>query len=432
MPATTYSTLACDVRTYIAEKTLSIAAKELRFYQLGDKADLPERFGKTFQYTRYDRLALPTATLTEGTAPAATALSISVVTAVAEQWGGLVTLTDVAELTIAHKPLQKAIELLGHQAAETIDREVYKVLMAGTNVWFGSAADDSNRAAVATNAVTQENALRAIVADLRNKGARGMEAPEKAFDDPGLGDMYVGVIDPYVEMDITTMAGFINSNQYANAKRLWNGEAGTLHGVRWLRTNVIPTITSLATIVGTHVTSGGALGTVAAVYNFVITGVDVNTGYERLISQESSLTLATVATAIGRIDLTMPTDTAFTYNVYGNTTLATQSPGQERLILSGLAAGATTAIASLAAATAALVPPLPASANSKIHTSFIFGKEAYTVVNLKGLQSYLTPPGPSESDPLAQRRHCGWKVFFKSVINNNNFFARYEAESTFD
>lgn len=47
--ATTSVTLASDVRTFIAQETLMIAEKALRFYQFGTKAKLPEQQGTTFQ-----------------------------------------------------------------------------------------------------------------------------------------------------------------------------------------------------------------------------------------------------------------------------------------------------------------------------------------------------------------------------------------------
>jgi len=428
---TTSTTLACDVRAYIAEETLSIAEKELRLYQLGVKADLPEGHGTTFQYARYERLPLPTSTLTEGTAPTSTSMSVTMVTAVAEQWGGLVSITDVAQMTIAHKPLVKAIELLGVQNAETTEREVFNVLLSGTNVFYGSPADDTTRTLIATNAVFNEIAIKTVVANLRANGARGMEAPAGMEGDPGMGDMYVGVIDPYVEQDLTSFAGFISVNQYNGAKRIWQGEAGSLHGVRWIRSNVLPTITSLASVAGSNATAGGVLatGTLASV-NFVITGVDVNTGYETLIVQGGTIAQHSTGNT-AKVWVTTPTNASYTYNIYSSTSSG-GGIGACRLYTYGIANTTSIAIASFAAATADLVPEMPAAATSKIHISFIIGREAYTVVNLKSLESFLTPPGESDSDPLAQRRKAGWKVFFKACINNNNFMARYEAESNFD
>ncbi len=76
-----FSVLSDDaVSAYIAEKTLMIAHKSTRLHVFGDKAVLPNEQSKTFQYTRYERLSLPTATLTEGTTPGNTAMTITTVT----------------------------------------------------------------------------------------------------------------------------------------------------------------------------------------------------------------------------------------------------------------------------------------------------------------------------------------------------------------
>ena len=67
-----------------------------------------------------------------------------------------------------------------------------------------------------------------------------------------------------------------------------------------------------------------------------------------------------------------------------------------------------------------------------VHSSWVFGKEAFAVVDLQKLQSFLTPNQASDSDPLVQRRKAGWKLMFKAVICNNDFMARIESESAFD
>lgn len=83
--AVQFSDLSSDAVTYIAEKTLKVAERSVRFYELADKATLPDSNSKTFQYTRYERLGLPLSVLTEGTTPSDTSMTISTVTAVSEQ-----------------------------------------------------------------------------------------------------------------------------------------------------------------------------------------------------------------------------------------------------------------------------------------------------------------------------------------------------------
>jgi len=63
-----------------------------------------------------------------------------------------------------------------------------------------------------------------------------------------------------------------------------------------------------------------------------------------------------------------------------------------------------------------------------VHTSYLFGADAFAVTDLQTLNTYKEGPG-SVSDPLHQKMTLGWKVGFKSVILNNNFMARLESAS---
>src|SRR3990172_916417 len=137
MADTTYTVLSNDVRKHIAAEVLSVVARETRLVEFSKKAKLESAQGKTFYATRYNRVVLPKSALSEGVSPTATALSITQISCIAEQWGATVRLTDVAELTVAHPLLRQAIELLGLCAAETTDREVERVLAAGTTVYYG-------------------------------------------------------------------------------------------------------------------------------------------------------------------------------------------------------------------------------------------------------------------------------------------------------
>lgn len=65
-----------------------------------------------------------------------------------------------------------------------------------------------------------------------------------------------------------------------------------------------------------------------------------------------------------------------------------------------------------------------------VHTSYIFGRNAYAVSDLQSLEMYREGPG-SVSDPLHQKMTMGWKVGFKSVILNNNFMVRLESASAY-
>lgn len=66
---------------------------------------------------------------------------------------------------------------------------------------------------------------------------------------------------------------------------------------------------------------------------------------------------------------------------------------------------------------------------SDVYPMFFLGKDAYGLTPLKGGDS-ITPivvnPKPSESDPLGQRGHVGWKAWSGSIILNPAWFIRAE------
>lgn len=71
--------------------------------------------------------------------------------------------------------------------------------------------------------------------------------------------------------------------------------------------------------------------------------------------------------------------------------------------------------------------------NADVYPVLIFGRHSYGIVPLKG-KSSVTPmvvnPKPSDSDPLAQRGHAGWKSMQTAVILNDLWMARLEVAVT--
>src|SRR6516162_1389256 len=134
MPNNFASQFSADIEAYIADETLPLARRQLVAYQFGDPLTLPKGRGTTYTATRYNRVPLPFAPLAEGIAPAGQLLTIAQVTAQCLQWGDKVSITDVAELTIKHPLFKKAIELVGLQVAETLERNTFNNLQAFTQI----------------------------------------------------------------------------------------------------------------------------------------------------------------------------------------------------------------------------------------------------------------------------------------------------------
>lgn len=414
-----FSSFSADAVTYIAEKTLMIAKKAVIFQQLGDKAQLPSNNSKTFQYTRYDRLALPLNSLVDGSTPDNTSMAITTVSAVADQWGAYIVISDVADLTIKHPVMQKGIDLMGYQAAETVDREIIKVLLAGTQVYYGGSV--ANRAALSSTStdIVKTDLIRKAVANIRSLGAHEYD-----------GSDYCAVMDPYVEMDISADTTFQLAASYSNIKVLWNGEVGRWMGCRWMRSNLIPTVTGNAQ---SSITINSGTGTFAAAnYRVSLAKYDALTGF--LVGLEQNTAVA--ATLNKLLAVTTPAGSSYKYKIFvglaGGAAVDVMYQGVEGVYGTDFipAATAATVAAPPLAGDSISGADIPGAAKV-VHFAWIFGKEAFTVIDLMKLQTFVTPNQASDSDPLVQRRKAGWKLMFKSVINNQNFICRLEALSAF-
>src|SRR5258705_45672 len=96
------SQFSSDIVSYIAGKTLPLTRKPLVAYQFGDPLPSPKGRGTPYPATRYLRIPPPSSPLSEGVPPIGETMTIQQVSAVAQQWGDKVTITDAAEMTIYH------------------------------------------------------------------------------------------------------------------------------------------------------------------------------------------------------------------------------------------------------------------------------------------------------------------------------------------
>ena len=135
--ATTFATLSTDApNVWIARQTFRLAERNLRVGRYATMYNLVQRMGKTLRIIRHRRLALPTVELTEGVPPDAVALAVENVDVTVEQWGIVVLITDVAQITTKHPALNVAINRTSLAMAEVLEREIAETLLAGTNIVF--------------------------------------------------------------------------------------------------------------------------------------------------------------------------------------------------------------------------------------------------------------------------------------------------------
>jgi len=406
-----------------------LAEKKLQLGQFAAKYQLEQRMGKTLRIIRYKRLNLPQSVLSEGTPPDAVALATENVDVSVEQWGIVVLLTDVSQITTKHPALNIATERTSLAMAETLEREMAVTLLAGTNVFYGTTAT-SRVDLDGTDYFITGNVL-AVTANLRSNGAGDWE-----------GSLYGGVMPPQVEADLVgSDTTFQNANSYAGNLRPFEfGEIGIWAGVRWIRGQFLPIFKGVPAPTATDptaeraevdvVATGGTFGA-NDIANIRVVAREITTGYVRKISLPSAdLTLVNTT---DKLVVHTPTSTAYVYDIYmlvsddADPTVL----GNYNLVQQGVAANTEVNILSMQPD--GVHPPAQPADQKEVFFVFVFGKDHFGRVELNGmsLESYITPAGASFSNPLAQGRKIGCKIMWKSFLIENAFGARVEVNSRY-
>ena len=444
MPTNQSSQFSADIVNYIAEEVLPLARRQLVAYQFGDPLELPKGRGTTYTATRYNRLPLPYAPLAEGVPPIGETMTIAQVSAVAQQWGDKVTITDVAEMTIYHPLFKTATELTALQVAETLERNTNNALMAGTQVNYVNSR--GSRAALQAGDVLDTQTVLRTTAALLTIGAPRFMGDEqtdtkiaaesgggRGNDNPRMQPHYTAMVHPLVSADFQQNPTVVLARSYSEVYRLYNYEMGMWAGTRFCESNMIPSFTGYALITGTGGTSGSlATGT----YAIQVTASDTQNQYESQIYQQA--TGISVTGPNGSISVTLPANPGFTYSIYisaaggsTNNNLALSSAGPTVGPLQGqatqLAPGQTVTLTGIGVAQ---VPPAAPQTGLTVYPTFVIGRGSYGQVVLDNVKfSWLS--SADKSDPLNQLRVIGWKCFYGTILENVLFFARIESVSAF-
>ena len=442
MPVNQSSGFQADVEAYIAQSTLPLARRQLVVYQFGDPLELPKGRGVVYQAARWNRVPLPYAPLSEGVPPIGQSMTVTMVSATAVQWGDKITLTDVADMTIKHPMFKIAKELCALAVAETLERNTFNNLNALTQVNYVNTR--GARANLVTGDVLNLHEINRVTGALETIGAPRFMGDEqtntklgaesggaRASADPRGMPHYTAVIHSLAQQDLRENSTFVTASAYSDINKLYNSEIGELGGVRFTKTNMVPTWTGFAQVNGVAGNSGVlASGT----YYTVVTGSDTSNQYESYITQVSAGTVVTGPN--GSITVTTPNVAGFTWNVYVGTTT---SPGNLGLSNAGPVVGPLTGQATQLPSNTAVVitglgivqsPPAAPATGVTVYPTYVFGRGAYGQVKLDDIKySYLDKA--DKSDPLNQLRVIGWKVMYGMIVLNNLFAARLESTSAF-
>lgn len=230
--ATSASGMSAEMKTFYEKRLIDQAEPALVHDQFGDPYPIPANGGKNIEFRKYDSLPKATTPLTEGVTPDGQTMNVSTVTAEVRQYGGWVPITDTLQLTAIDNNILQATKIIASQAGRTLDTIVRDVLAGGTNVIYAPKIGEGGAETAVTSRATLDATCQ-LTSDLIARAATQL----KAMNADPIGTSFVGIIHPYVTYELRRDPDWIDVHKYAQPDEIYNGEIGTLHGVRFVETS---------------------------------------------------------------------------------------------------------------------------------------------------------------------------------------------------
>jgi N4-gp56 family major capsid protein len=259
----------------------------LHLEKFGQTYALPTNSTQTAKFRRYflsgaggsagtstpgSNFYIPVATtpLIEGVTPSGSKLANQDYTVTLAQYGDYITITDVVMDTHTDPVLQQATDILGEQAALTVETLRFNVLKAGTNVFYANAV--AGRSSIVTAIALADQ--RRVTTALNRQNAKKISqvvASTADFNTKSVEAAYMAVCHPDLETDIRTMSGFKPVADYGPHTTPFEGEIGSVEQVRYLTSTVMAPWADLG---GDKGTLRSTSGTKADVYPVLVFGRD--------------------------------------------------------------------------------------------------------------------------------------------------------------
>lgn len=184
-------------------------------------------------------LSVATTPLTEGSPPTAVALSITVTSVTAQQFGNLVDITDLAKVKSPYDLAASASERLARNAAESID-QLTRDEIAASGTFFCAEIGSTLRSQIDSGDVVFASTLRQLRAKMFKSK---VPLPADRY--------YRLIVSPDVGFDIRNDAntgGFIDVNKYTDPSPMLTGEIGRMEGFKIIEAVNAPTFASSVTV----------------------------------------------------------------------------------------------------------------------------------------------------------------------------------------
>lgn len=214
------TTTLSDHMSVFYDKVFLERAKAVLVYAVGAQVKkIGRNLGKSVKWNRMTPLDLVTSGLTEGTNPTSVAMSTTVVSATAVQYGNFTQTSDFYELTSIDEGLKEETDVMGQNAGESIDNLIKLELEGGgtSQIVNGLALT-----AVTATDIIDGLEIRKAVRTLKLNKARKFE-----------GNLFYSIISVTVAADLRGDSEWLDANRYTTSEFIKNGEIGRLHGVKF-------------------------------------------------------------------------------------------------------------------------------------------------------------------------------------------------------
>ena len=237
-------------QVYLLPKNNTRVAKFRRYFLEGSTGSVSGTAGNA-------AMPLATTPLVEGVTPAGRKMASKDYVVQLEQYGDFIGFTDV--ILDIHEDFPAALreltDILGEQAAQTVETLRYNTLKAGTNVFFANGVARTDVNTPITLAMQ-----RRITRALKRQNAKPHTTVVKstpAYNTQPIEAAYIALIHPDIENDLRNIPGFISTKHYASVQPL-EGEIGAIEDVRYIRSTVFQPWADAGGALGAMLSTTGA------------------------------------------------------------------------------------------------------------------------------------------------------------------------------